>query len=614
MTNDEINEGGFEFLDKTVKIINTRIEEAEKYYQEILDKPFDFEKDEQVELDAKKVEYSKDKTALKESWRKALKYQVLTKVVQQIEKQESNDTIKDKKPFAEIEKEQRAKVLKNNKDWFKRLKRLNDKDRLDTYLKCITLAFDPHSTFYPPKEKEDFDISISGKLEGIGATLQEKDGFIKVVKIVPGSASWKQGELKDGDIILKVGQGEEEPVSIEDMRLDEAVKLIRGPKGTEVRLTVKKKIDASIKVIPIIRDVVLLEESYAKSAVVEDKSTDKKVGYIKLPKFYADFSGTGGRNCSDDIAKEIKKLKKDNIDGIVLDLRDNGGGSLRDVIKMVGLFIETGPVVQVKSRSGDAYPYGDNDRRVQYDGPLVVMVNSFSASASEILAAAIQDYNRGIIIGTPTFGKGTVQRVLNLDSYLSLSDLKEFGSLGSIKLTTQKFYRINGGTTQLEGVTPDIILPNFYSYMDLGEREMDYALKWDQVSRANYDEENSINKKRKKLAKKSTKRFKKDNTFRLVDENAKRLKSIRDNTTSSLNLKKFREEKEAEKNSGEKYKDIFKVIESLNVTTPTADKELIESDETKVETNKAFQKELTKDPYLLESIRVVKDIKYKPKK
>ena len=353
--------------------------------------------------------------------------------------------------------------------------KIDESDWLSIYLNSITTIYDPHTAYFPPQDKENFDIAMSGQLEGIGARLTSKGGFIVVAEIVPGSACWRQGQLKVGDKILKVGQGDEEPIDITDMRTDHAVKYIRGKKGTEVRLTVKQ-VDGSVITIPIIRDIVILEETYTKSAVIDNK------GYINLPKFYADFSGNGGRDCSDDVKNEILKLKEEGVEGIILDLRNNGGGSLQDVVEMAGLFIKEGPIVQVKAKVGKPRVYSDTDESVYYDGPLVVMVNTYSASASEILAAAMQDYGRAVIVGgsPTTFGKGTVQRAFDLDGFVSEA-YDEIKPLGALKLTLQKFYRIDGGTTQLKGVTPDIILPDTWSYLNVGEKDQEFPIPWDEI-------------------------------------------------------------------------------------------------------------------------------------
>ena len=459
---DEINASRFEFFESATKIIDQRVDEAEAYYKKILSKPFDLNIHETLEVDAEKLDFAKNKKELIERWRLNLKYAVIDKLYlleqDQEKKKERNDSDFVEKSFSELEAEARDKVEKSHDLWFKRLHQLDKDDRLAGYLNTVTSMFDPHTNFYPPKDKDNFDIALSGRLEGIGATLQEKDGYIKVSQIVPGSASWKQGELEAGDVILKVGQGELEAVDIVDMPLDDAVMLIRGPKGTEVRLTVEK-IDGSSTIIPIIRDIVILEETYAKSLLLESEKEGEKIGYIKLPKFYADFNGTGGRSCADDVEKEVAKLKAEGAKGLVIDLRNNGGGSLHDVVQMAGLFIEMGPIVQIKGREGAPYIMSDLDPRVQFDGPMVIMVNSLSASASEILAAAMQDYGRAVIIGSAsTYGKGTVQRFIELDAFLPES-MKNLSPLGSMKLTIQKFYRVDGGATQLKGVIPDIVLP-----------------------------------------------------------------------------------------------------------------------------------------------------------
>ncbi len=429
---DEINNSNYSFFNISVDIIKQRIKNTKAFYEEILSKPFDYSINETYETAAKKKEYSKDLDELKERWRKILKYETIQNLNISVGKKE--DAIADNnksykiKTFEELEKESRKKVLKTYNDWFRRLSKIKIKDRRSTYLNSITSSFDPHTTYLLPKEKENFDIRISGQLEGIGAQLIESNGYIKVTRIIPGSASWKQGELKEGAIILKVAQKDKEPVSIVDMRLDEAVKLIRGKKGSEVRLTVKK-IDGNIYTIPIIRDIVVLEETFAKSALI--KKNKKNYGYIYLPKFYVNFKNSKARHCSKDVEIEINKLKAENPHGIILDLRNNGGGSLRDVVEMAGLFIKKGPIVQIKSRNGSPYLLKDEDEQVHYDGPLIILVNTFSASASEILAAAMQDYNRAIIIGSPTtYGKGTVQRIISFDRIIGrrYDDLKPFGA------------------------------------------------------------------------------------------------------------------------------------------------------------------------------------------
>lgn len=611
---NQMSSGSYEFFDLVVSVYQKRQKQVEGWYKELLAQPFNFEKVEDIETDVDKRGYAANDAELKELWRKQLKFQVLTRLADKLDEQKKakdGEEIK-KKTTAELEKDARERVLKTHTDWFHRLSRQNLDDYRSLFLNSIAMSFDPHTNFLPPKDKENFDISMSGKLEGIGATLQEEGSYIKVTTIVPGSPSWKQGELKEGDIILKVAQGKEEPVDIVDMAVNDAVQLIRGDKGTEVRLTVKK-VDGSIKIIPIIRDVVILEETYAKSAILQKDGEKHKVGYISLPKFYADFSRSGGANSGADVRKEVLKLKKEGVDGLLIDLRNNGGGSLQDVVDMAGLFIPSGPIVQVKSRYGQPYLLEDRDSNLVYDGPLVILVNEFSASASEILAAAMQDYNRAVIIGSDaTFGKGTVQRFIDLDENLT-PELDALKPLGVIKLTTQKFYRINGQTTQLKGVIPDVVLPSLYSSLDMGEKDEDYPLAWDVIQPAQYKIWNNGMSNFDKVTSKSNARTNSDKLFGLVMENAERLGINRKNSVYSLHLGLYQDRQKKEQEESKKYDAANETVQPMTVQTPTADKAGINADESKKERNEAWHNDLQKDIYLLESICVIKDIIELPK-
>lgn len=612
---DDINTGNFTFFNKSVEIINHRIGEAKGYYTEILEKPFDFSTNDSMQLDPEKLNFSKDQADLKEAWRKSLKYQVLVQITDMTESQEKakqrNDTAKTKdetfkiKSKEEIETAARQKVLKNNNDYFKRLKESNRNDRLSSYFNSITALYDPHTEYFAPKDKANFDIGMSGQLQGIGAQLQEKDGLIKVSTIIPGSASYRQGQLKVGDVIMKVAQGAADPVDITDMRLDDAVQLIRGNKGTEVRLTVKKP-DASIVVIPIIRDIVVIEDTYAQSVILNGK---KKIGYIKLPEFYADFSGKGGRSSAKDVKKELEKLKNEHVEGIILDLRYNGGGSLPDVVDMVGLFINKGPVVQVKHKAGAAMVLEDTAAGVFYDGPLTVLVNSNSASASEIMAAAIQDYKRGVIVGTSpaTFGKGTVQRFYDLDNYLP-AKYASIKPLGSVKITMQKFYRVNGGATQLKGVIPDIILPDPYYLLDQGEKEQDYPMTWDEIPAANYKPFNPTYSL-SKLKSSSESRVKTNPGFELLNDAAKRLKKQKDNTMVSLNFEKYMAEQKEYKAEVKKMENLDKEIPGVEVVALKVDAAAMAGDTLKLTKAKDWYKSIKKDIYLNETIAIINEMK-----
>ncbi len=608
---DEIKNSSYTFFDLSYSLIEKGIAEAEKFYPGILDEPFDFKRNETIELDPEKIDFAADYDELNNRWRKYLKYRTLKRLYslqeQQEKKKEKNDTTFEEKSYEQLEKEAREKVLKDQEDWFHRLSKLEKADRRSLYLNAITNTYDPHTGYYPPKDKEDFDIRMSGQLEGIGATLtQQADGYIKVVRIVVGSASWRQGDLEVGDLILKVAQKDEEPVDVVDMRLDKAVQLIRGPKGTEVTLTVKKR-DGTYQDITIERDVVILDETFAKSLILQEDSDENKTGYIYLPKFYLDLKGNEGRSCAEDVEKEIEKLKKENVNGIILDLRNNGGGSLQDVVKIAGMFIEKGPIVQVKSRYGEPYVLKDKNPAIQFTKPLVVMVNAFSASASEIFSAAIQDYHRGIIVGSnSTYGKGTVQRFINFDDIVP-KKFNQYKPLGSIKMTIQKFYRIDGGTTQLKGVIPDILLPDEYSYIEIGEKEQENAMAWDEIEPVEYEEwykPYPVDK----IQKKSQARVKKNQVFGLIDEHAKWLKEQRDRSVRSLNLAIYREEKHDTEKEAKQYENIQSDETGLEIATLAADEEYIARDSITIEKRAKWIKKLKKDAYLYEAFSVLDDI------
>jgi carboxyl-terminal processing protease len=603
---DQINNGTFQYFELCNEIISKRIEEKEQWYKEILDKPFNYNVDEFYETDADKLKFAQNETQLKQEWQKYLKYQALYRLSEMLDDQEKIKAAKDTSakvlPYDTLELSARKKVLKLTDDWFKRLKKFNKKDRFASYINTITALYDPHSEFFPPKEKKKFDQSMSGQLEGIGARLQQKDDYIKVTEIVVGSPSYKQGDLKAGDLIIKVAQGNNEPVDIVGMDIDDAIELIKGKKGTEVRLTVKKT-DGTIKVIPIIRDIIQLDETFAHSAILENGKN--KVGYIKLPTFYTDFTRNGARRCAEDIKQEVIKLKKENVGGIIIDLRDNGGGSLQEVVNMGGLFIEKGPIVQVRKKNGVTEELKDYDESKIYDGPLVIMVNRNSASASEILAAAMQDYKRAIVLGSQSFGKGTVQSFLDLDNYL-LPQFDTIKPLGSVKVTMQKFYRINGGTTQLRGVEPDITLPDPYSLIETGEKELDYPMPWDEIKKATYEPFAFLNYS--KIKKNSDERIKKSKSFQLILEEAREIKAKKDDSKYSLVLEKYKKEQLKQKENNKKYDELQKEIKGFEIKLLKVDEDAMKNDSVKILREQNWIKSLKKDAYLHEASYVIGDM------
>jgi carboxyl-terminal processing protease len=607
LIDDETSNASYELFDLSMSLIEGGLTKTQGFFREILASPMDLTKDESIEMDGEKRGFAKNDADLKDTWRRLLKYEVLNKITDKQEAQEKEkDATKPKKSLVELEADARKDVLKNYDDWFKRMAKQKRMDRLSDYLNCITNVYDPHTGYYEPKDKEKFDQEMSGSFEGIGARLQADGDFIKVSEVMPGGPAWQQKELEADDQIQRVAQGSNEPVDIAGMDMDDVVKMIKGKKGTEVRLTVKRK-DGKMKVITIIRDKVIVEETFAKSALISTKDGKEKIGYIKLPRFYADFENTSsGASCAKDIATEIEKLKKDNVKGIILDLRNNGGGSLRDVVQMSGLFIKDGPIVQVKGRENQPDILRDYDNKVQFDKPLIVMVNQGSASASEILAAALQDYGRAVIIGAKgTYGKGTVQRFFDLDRAISgNSDLKP---LGEVKLTIQKFYRINGGSTQLRGVTPDIILPDSYNYLKVGEEENEYPMPWTEIAPVAFEKTNSI-KDMKKLRDASEARVKKNTTFSMIEENAKRIKKRKDMTKYPLEIDKYKKYDTELTNESKKYENMFKELSDVELESPTADKDKVKSDAVYIARNQDWFKNLKKDIQLYEGVNIMYDM------
>jgi len=599
-------ERNFEFFDKSFELVSNGIARADKWQKEYFESPLDLNDEEFFETDPDKRAYAPDEPALQMRWKKVIEYAVLDDLLKE-EKKDDKKEEGEKRSFKELEKEARKKQRKIHKDWFDRLSKLERKDRLADYFNSISSSFDPHTNYFKPKDRDNFDMRMSGQLEGIGAQLIYEDGYTKVLSIVPGSASFRQGELEAGDLILAVGQGEKEPVNVAEMRLDDVVVMIRGKKGTEVRLTIRKKNNEE-KIIPITRDVVVLEEGYAKAAII-NKKDGEKTGYIYLPKFYFNMRDRNGRAASDDILKALNEFKEAGVTGTILDLRSNGGGSLNDVVKLAGLFIEEGPIVQVKGKDRPASILNDPDPKVQYKDPLVVMVNSYSASASEIMAGAIQDYGRGVVIGSnSTFGKGTVQRFIDLDQGIrGRDDLKP---LGSVKLTTQKFYRINGDATQLKGVVPDIILPDVLDEMEIGEREQDYPMEWTTIDPCTYGQ--NVFKLNKNqligLIAKSNERIRSNEVFQTIQNEAKFYKDQRNQSSYPLNwdaYKKRTNETNTKRKSFDKETDDDVLME---ITPLKLQAQEILTDSIELARFDDFKDGIETDVYIEEALNIMDDI------
>jgi carboxyl-terminal processing protease len=602
---DEIKGAPVEFFSDAAKLFNKRVEETAKVYKELLSKPFDFTVDENFVTDPKKLEFAANDNQRREHWRKRIKYMVLDRYVELQNEQEKN---KGKAGFvsksnAELEKEAREKVVKIMDRTFDRYRfKFSDDEKFSIYVNAITNMMDPYTEFFPPVDKRYFDEQLSGQFFGIGASLSYEDGNIKVGSLLTGSPAWKSEKIEVGDIIVKVAQGNEQPVELTGYTVEDAVKLIRGRKGTEVKLTLKKA-DGTQSTVALVRDKIVQDETFARSTVVEEGTS--KIGYIFLPEFYANFDDPTGSRSAVDVAKEIVKLKQQNVDGIVMDLRNNGGGSLYDVVQIAGLFIDQGPIVQVKDREGRPTVMRDKDGSVLYDGPLAVMVNEFSASASEIFAAAIQDYGRGVVIGSSsTYGKGTVQRSIGLDTENFLSNNSE---LGSLKLTLQKFYRINGGSTQLKGVVPDIVVPDKYEYLKFREKDNPNALQWDEIEEAKGYKKWEGGYDLQAIKNLSNARIAKNPVFQEIRKNTEWL-SQQNDKEYSLNIDKFKKEQQSIRTTAKQIDSLEKLKQPLNISFLPQDAARISGDKDKADRYNQWLKSLKSDIYLDQAIKVVGDI------
>ena len=618
---DQIKAYDVSFFNLTHERLLERIAESKELYTGILEKSFDFSKEESYNADYKELTYVANKREMKERWRKQLKFSTIANYDDGVVKYEvsldpdaiaegdfvsSNKKSKSEKvkTIKELETEARLLTKKSLDELYDYIEDRTRNDWFAVYINAIVEEFDPHTFYFAPEDKERFDRDISGKFEGIGARLQKKVDGIMVNEIISGGPAWRADELEVGDQILKVKQeDEEEAINVVGMRLDDAIKFIKGPKGTVVTLSLKK-VDGTIKDISITRDIVELEETYAKSSIVEKEG--KTFGIINLPKFYISFEDYNKRNAASDVKQEILRLKEEGVEGLVMDLRNNGGGSLQTVVDIAGLFIEEGPVVQVKTTGEAKEVLSDKDKAIIWDGPLVILVNELSASASEILAAAMQDYKRAVVIGSKqTYGKGTVQTVMDLNRMVK-NNTK--GDMGALKFTTQKFYRINGGSTQLEGVKSDVVVPDRYSYIDIGEKNQENPLPWDKIDSADYsvwenyfDYETTISNSKARMA---------NNTqLKLIDANAQWVKKIRDRESYSLNYETYKKEMQINEEEAKRFSKLSEYETNLTFTSLPYEMKLMDADSILMEKRDRWHKALAKDVYVEEAINVLDDIK-----
>ncbi len=632
---DQLKSYDLSFFNMTHERLLQRIEESQMIYKEVLASSFDYNIDEDINTEYKKLTYVKSKKDMRDRWRTQLKFSTIANYDDLISQQEntfsdkkkvqkmtdfedglSDSEIpepkvvkevkesKEKKSLSELEAEARKTTLNSLNELYDYIDERNREDWFAVYLNAVVAEFDPHTFYYAPEDKERFDVAMSGKFEGIGARLQKKMDVVTIMEIISGGPAWKQNKMEAGDQILKVQQDDGEPaVSIVGMRLEDAVKLIKGPKGTKVILTLKK-VDGTIEDLTIARDIVELEEIYAKSStVIKD---DKKFGVINLPGFYVNMDDYNKRNAATDVKLEIERLKKEGIEGLVLDLRNNGGGSLQTVIDMAGLFIKDGPIVQVKTTGGQKEVLRDKDKSIAWEGPLVILVNENSASASEILAAAMQDYKRALVIGSKqTFGKGTVQTVLDLNRMVRNNTS---GDMGALKYTIQKYYRINGGSTQLEGVKSDVIVPDRYSYIALGEKNQDNPLPYDKIDATNYSmwENNSGFQK---AIDNSYARIATNEQLKLIDENAKWIKRIRDKEEYSLKYDTYKAALKLNEDEAKQFEKLTDYKTNLTFSSLPYENELMVADSTLTQKRERWHNALSQDVYVEEALNVLDDLR-----
>ncbi len=609
LIDDAFKNPNLDFFELVYKRYTKRMLESEKIFNDILTKPFDFNKDEVCECDFEELDYVKTKDQLFDRWRKLLKIYVIENYHNEIEddlrKSKDDSDFIPRNPVL-IEKKTRESLKETMQQNYAFIsEEMQRSDWFSVYINSFVSQYDPNTSYLDPESKDRFDVDMSGNYAGIGARLQKKIDKVEITEVISGGPAWRDNILEKGDAILKVRQdNEDEPVGILNMRLSEAVKLIKGKKGTKVHLTVKK-VDGTVTEVTVKRDIVLLEETYIKSSIVEkDNNT---YGLINIPKFYIDFDNQSNRDAAKDLRTEIERLKEQGIQGLVIDLRNNGGGALKTVVDMAGMFIKNGPVVQVKYFDKEKQVLSDRDRSVLWTGPLVILVNEGSASASEILAAAMQDYKRAIIIGgNQTWGKGTVQNVFPLNRMVRGNTN---GDLGALRYTTQKYYRINGGSVQLEGVKSDINVPYRYKYLEFGEKDSENPLQWDEIDKVEFDTWNS-NFNFEEAITKSNKRMADNKYLKLVDENAKWIKSVRDNKLINLNYDKFKLELEENSSITEKFKALNDYSMNYSFKSLPYELDLIKNDSVLGLKRERWHKSLNKDFYIDEALNVLSDLRF----
>ncbi len=595
------------FFNAVIKRFSQRVKKVESICFQLLRTPFNFNKEEILFIDSKDIDYPKNDIEWMEKWRKYLKYLTLLEIIDSIHQKKLNVLSKEtwKNAFINEEATSRRKVEVYIQEYLRKLRIKKEFDWFSMYVNTITTQYDPHSNYLSPKDKEIFDFSISGQKEGIGIKLQEDKGYATVVQIIVGSPAWKSKKIEIGDKIIRVSRDiDSKSKNIVGMLLENSIRLIRGKKGSQVKLTIQKK-NGSIEDVSLIRDIIEKKEIFARSAIILDKNKNK-YGLIFLPEFYFNPENQKGRNSAQDMKKIIKELKKENIKGLILDIRNNGGGSLDTAIKITGFFLGKVPIVQIGSKNKKKI-LKNNDEKILWEGPLIVLVNEFSASASEILSAAISDYKRGIIVGSDqTYGKGTVQTVYPLNQFFLSNE-----ELGSLKFTIHKFYRVNGSSTQLKGVNSDIVIPhdgNNNIYLKFMEKNQKNSMKWDSVDPVPYSywDKKKIEKLEDVKIKSINRLSKKKGlitiykTIQSLEKNFSKTKKL------SLNWEKLylqNRKTKIKKKISQKIKNYLNIYGSLIFPSSyEINQEKLESKE-----QKEWKKNLKKDFYISECVQILRN-------
>ncbi len=553
---DFLMKGELDAVYNIFKVYRDRANDRFDYVENVIKEPFDFTVNEYYEVERKDSQWPATDEEANEIWRKRSKNDAL------------NLTLAGKDPDSIV-----ITLTRRYENYRKAINQYDTEDVYQLFMNSYTQSIDPHTNYFSPLASENFKINMSLSLEGIGAQLQQEDDYIKIVEIIPGGPAFKSKKLERNDKIIGVAQGDAEMVDVVGWRVTDVVQLIRGPKGTTVRLLILPA-DAGINAIPkeleLVRDKVKLEEQAAKKEILDFKegNVNYRIGVIEIPTFYSDFEAQqkgdkNYRSTTRDVKKIIDELKAERVDGIIIDLRNNGGGALNEAVDLTGLFIKDGPVVQVRNSDGGIQVGADSDPEIVYDGPLAVLVNRFSASASEIFSGAIQDYERGIIIGEQTYGKGTVQNLIDLNRVIQSSDDK----LGQVKVTIAKYYRINGGSTQSLGVIPDVQLPSSVDADEFGESSEESALPWDEIKPTKYNIAGNVKDFLSLLNSKHSERIEASNEFDYLLEDIQDSKKERNQNQISLNediRKKEMEKEEEEKFQRENERRKIKGIKLLN--------------------------------------------------